>query len=366
MKKRSLRMVFVVVTILMMIIPLASNCSKERRAGEDAAAPQAVAVEVAPVLEEAIIETVITVGTIEAMQDVMVSSETAGRVIWVPIKVGDLVRPGQVLVQVDDELKAIAVEQAQAQCLAAETNFTKMEKDLQRAEKIFASAGISDADLEAARLGLRAAEAQYKAAQVALKFAQRQLADTRIKSPIAGEVAAKYIDAGEMVAPGREIANIIDVSKVKVKLAIPEEEIGKIKKGQSVHLFLDTQPELSFAGQVYSVGVKSMTATGHAFPVEVIVDNNSAATLKAGMFARAEIMTASVEKTVTVAKECLVNVNNQPAVFVAEGQIAHLQTVQTGIRANNKVQILSGLTVGKKVISFGQEKLKDGASIRYE
>lgn len=355
------------ILVVILVIVYARNNDKAKLANEGARVPAAVAVEATTIASEPIKEIVAAVGTIEAWQDVMVSSETGGRVTSVNIKVGDLVRSGQVLVQVDDELKAIAVEQAQAQLLAAETNFKKMEKDFQRAETIFSSNGISDADLESARLGLRAAEAQYKSAQVALKLAQRHYNDCKIKAPIAGEIASRLIDTGEMVGPGREIANIIDVSQLKVKLSITEEQIGKIQKGQLVRLFLDeSQPGFSFQGKVYSVGSKTITPNGHSYPVEILVENRTAGTLKVGMFVQTKIETATVENAVTVGKECLVNEESQPALFFIENNIAHLKPIKLGISADDKVQILSGANPGDKVVSFGQNKIKDGAQVKYE
>jgi len=323
-----------------------------------------VAVEVEKIGLSDLVETVKAVGTSEAWQDVTVSSETSGRITRVLIDVGESVRTGQVMVEVDDELRAIAVDQAQAQLLAAETQQQKALKDLQRLEKLSGSQGVSDSDRETAQLGLRAAEAQLKGAQVALRLAQRQLADCQIKSPCSGMVAAKYVEAGELVAPGRQIADLIDLHRIKVRMTIPEEQIVAIDKGQPARINLEARADITFDGMVSSVGGKSTLPEGHAYPVEVSFDNTMPELLKAGMFARIEIETSRARQVVAVAKESLIEENDLPALFVVDGEIARLRPVRTGLQSENRVQILSGVQVGDRVIIFGQKKLKDGARVK--
>ncbi len=325
-----------------------------------------VAVEVSPVTTSSIKEMVSAVGTVTAMRDVMVSSETAGRVTRVAVKVGDTVREGQPLVIVDDELKAIAVEQAQAQLLAAETNYHKATKDFQRADTLYKTGDVADVELEGNRLALRSSEAQYKSAQVALKLAQRQYEDTRIKAPIPGIVASKTVEVGEMVSPGRQVANIVDISNVKVKLSIQEEQIGKIRLNQPVTLRVDPAPGRTFEGTIYTIGSKTETPTGHSYPVEVIVRNKDLNVLKVGMFARVDIWTNSASNALTISKESLVGSEASPAVFVVEDGVARLRTVRLGLRAGDSFQVLDGLKPGDLVVSFGQKNLKDGSLVQYK
>ncbi len=356
-------MAFLVIVVFILVAAFRQKHIADTHRNKSHLAPTPVAVETAAVRLESIKDRVSAVGVIEALRDIVVISETAGRVTRVYISVGDKVRAGQVLAQVDDELKAIAVEGAQAQLLAAETNLKKAEKDVIRAEKLFASQGLSDTELEVARLGLRAAEAQFKSAQTALQYAKRQYDDTKIKAPIAGIIAAKWIEEGSMVAMGREVANIIDISQVKVKVTIPESEINKIRKGQIVDVILDSSPFQSFQGYVYSVSAKAF-GNSHSYPVEILVDNDPANTLKPGMFARAEIEIAVIDHALTIAKECLVDADSDPAVFVVENNIARRRPVQIGVRSGDRLQVLAGVAQGERVVTFGQDKLKDGALVQ--
>jgi RND family efflux transporter MFP subunit len=365
-KKKKMFIVASVAGLIVFAAVITGLRSKQERPAADAAGPVPVAVEVSPVKPGTITESISSVGTIAAIRDVVVSSETAGRVTKVLVKVGDAVRQDQPLVLVDDELKTIAVDQARAQLLAAETNFRKAEKDFARAEKLYASGDIADVELEGNRLALRSAEAQYKSAVVGLKYAQRQLADTRIKSPIAGRVATRKVELGEMVAPGKEVANIIDITTMKVRLGIPEEDIGKLRVGQPATLRVDALPGRTFTGAVFTIGSKSENPTGHTYPVEVVVRNTDINALRVGMFARVEIAANSVTGALSISKESLVGDIANPAVFVADSNVARFRPVKLGLRSGDTYQVIDGLSEGDLVISFGQKSLKDGTPIRYK
>ena len=325
--------------------------------------PDAIPVEVAQVGIGPLTETVSAVGTVSAMRDVNVSSETAGRVTKVLINLGDVVHTGDALVLVDDELKAVALEQAKAQALAAETNFAKAQHDYARAESLYTSHDIADAELEGNRLALHSADAQFKGAQAGLRAAARQMADTRIKSPIDGVVASKRIEVGEMVAPGKEVANIVDIATVKVKLSVAEENIGRVSPHQRATLHIDSRPGLSMEGSVLAVGSKTESPTGHTYPVEIVVKNTKTLDLKVGMFARVEIATNAVSKALTVPMESLISGGPSPHVFVVENGVAHLRAVQLGIRTADKCQVTDGLRPGEVIVTFGQKDLKDGAAV---
>jgi membrane fusion protein, multidrug efflux system len=350
------------VIILASILILSASSRSNVQAPAMAPAP----VEVSPVTSGTITETVAAVGRITAMSDVRISSETAGRVTRVLVEVGDRVRAGQPLVMVDDELRALAVEQARAQRLAAETQFTKARGDAERAGRLHATGDVSNTELEAYQLGLRSAEAAFTSADVALRLARRQLDDTRIKSPINGFVASRAVDKGEMVAPGTEIANVVDLSRIKVVVEIPEEEITKLHPRQPASVRVDAAPERVFEGTVLTVGKKSIGANGHRYPVEVVVENKDTDLLKAGMFARVEVRARSVSDVPVISRQSLVGDESAPTVFVADSGTARLRRVRLGLRNETAVQVLDGLRPGELVVSFGQKKLADGVPIRYE
>jgi RND family efflux transporter MFP subunit len=167
-----------------------------------------------------------------------------------------------------------------------------------------------------------------------------------------------------MVGPGRDVANIVDISSLKVKLSIPEEEIGKIQTQQEAELTVDTAPDRIIHGRVYSVGSKTETPIGHTYPVEVIVKNEGIDFLRVGMFARVKISVEVASDALTISKESILNEDVHPQVFIVDNNIARLRSIKLGIRSGDQVQVIEGLRLSEAVISFGQKGLKDGTPVQ--
>jgi membrane fusion protein, multidrug efflux system len=368
MTMKSSKRVLLMAAAGVIIAAVAVIAVSSRESHADAAGPQAqpTAVEVTPVAVADVTEIVSGVGNIGAMRDVKVASETAGRVLKVCVGVGDPVKQGQTLVEVDAELKEAAAEQARAQMLAAKTNLEKSRKDYDRTQKLFATGDVADVELEGYRLGFQSAEAQYKGAVAALRAAERQVSDSHIKAPIPGIVATRRVEVGEMVGPGMEIANIVDISSLKVKLSVAEEDIVRLRVGQQATLSIDSRPGDSFTGRILTVGAKSESPNGHTYPVEVVMQNKGKNPLKVGMFVRVEIQAGTVKGVPAIAKESLVEDGTHASVFVATAGVARLRPVTLGLRGGNMIQVVNGLAKGDLVISFGQKALKDGTPVQFK
>jgi RND family efflux transporter MFP subunit len=162
------------------------------------------------------------------------------------------------------------------------------------------------------------------------------------------------------------VANIVDISSVKVKLSVAEEEIGKLRLGQKATLRLDAHPDEQFEGTVYTIGAKSESPNGHTYPVEVLVRNRDAYALKAGMYARVDILVTIARNALSIAKGSIDETGGKPGVFVVESGVARFRHITLGIRGAEQYQVLEGLRVGDLIISFGQKGVKDGAAVYYE
>jgi len=195
---------------------------------------------------------------------------------------------------------------------------------------------------------------------VNLRFAERQLADTRIKAPVTGSVASRLVQVGEMVNPGTKIANIVDGGNLKIVLSIPEEEIGKIKTGQRATFRIDSSPGKVFPGTVVAIGAKSESASGHTYPVEVRVGKE--ADVKIGMFARVAIVTRSSGEALAISRDALVG--DESVVFVVENGIARRRNVTLGLTDGDRYEVTNGLHEGEQIVAFGLKGLKEGDRVQ--
>jgi len=290
------------------------------------------------------------VGTITGFNDVMVVSETSGRVIKVDAEVGDYKKAGSVLVEVDSELKEAAFKTAQV-------SYEKAQKDIERYEALYKEASISDSQIEQARWSFQAAEAQYI-------VARRQLSDTKITTPISGVVTSRYVNIGTMVmgAPqATQIANVVDISRLKVKLNVAEKDVFSLKVGDKVNVTTDIYPNTVFGGTIFTVSSKG--DEGHTYSVEIIL-NNSKQLLKAGMFGRVIFSSNSSESALVIPREAIMGSLKDAQVYiVVNNTTAKLRPIVAGKEFGTNIEVIDGLHEGDVVVVNGQNNLKDDASV---
>lgn len=288
------------------------------------------------------------VGTINASSDVNVISETQGAVVAVHVKVGAVVKAGTVLLQVDDEIP-------RSTRAAAEINFQKAQRDYQRAEELYQENSISTSQLDASRMAMKAAENQ-------LDIARRQLENTRLKSPIAGTVNARYVDVGTMVQQGKPVANIVDISTLKVRVNVPEREAFQLDPGDLVEITTDVYPGITFDGKVDNIAAKADEA--HTYLVEIVVPNSPKNPLKAGMFARVSFKSVAPSAVLAIPRVALIGSIKDAQVFVVRGNVTYLQSVVIGTKSADLFEVASGLTEGDTVVTSGQNNLVDRARVQ--
>jgi RND family efflux transporter MFP subunit len=322
---------------------------------------QAVPVETQIIQAGEVVDKVRATGTIFPLHDVLVSSETAGTITQVYVEVGDLVKKGEVLVQIDDELKQLALQQAQAKLMEAKAAYEKVEKDYERNKKLFENRDISEYIFDNARLQKETAYATYLAAQANEKMARRQLNDARIVSPVEGFVAARLVELGATVAPGSPVAKVVDISQVKVKFGVPEKDIVKIRKGQSATLTVDSYPDETFDGVVSAVGPQADLST-RSFPAEILVENPGNR-LKAGMAAKVEIAIRIIQNVPLVPKSALLERSGQTLIFVIKNGQAQKRIPELGLESGDKIVLLAGAEAGEEVVILGQENLSNGIKV---
>jgi len=290
-------------------------------------------------------------GTINANNDVNIMSETAGKVIAVYVKVGDYKPANSVLFQVDDELK-------QAALMSAQANYEKAKKDYQRFQDLFKQKSATDAQLDAAKLAAAVAESQYI-------VAKRQLEDTKIKTPISGVIAARNVDVGSMVQAAPQatlVANVVDISRLKVKLNVAESDAFLLKAGDDVSVTTDVYPGVAFKGKIESISAKADEA--HTYPVEIIVANQSAHQLRAGMFARIEFTSLKNHDVLLIPREAIIGSVKSPQVYVVENSVVRLRNITVGNEAGTSIQVVGGLSEGETIVVNGQNNVVDNAKVQ--
>lgn len=290
------------------------------------------------------------IGTIAANNDVVILSETSGRVIKVNAEIGEFKQAGSVLVEVDAELK-------EANYKTAQMSYEKAKKDLERFESLYKENSISESQIEQARWSFQTAEAQYI-------VARRQLKDTKITTPISGIVTSRMVDIGSMVMGAPQstvIANVVDISKLKVKINVGEKDVFKLNIGDKVQVTTDIYPDAVFEGKIASIAAKGDDA--HTYPVEVRIENSKQYPLKAGMFGRVHFTQKNQRSNIIIPRESIIGSLKNAKVYVVKDNIAQLRPVSVGNESGTNVEIVSGLSEGEVIVVNGKNNLKNNASV---
>lgn len=286
-------------------------------------------------------------GTIQAEKEVTVVSETAGKVLRLDAKIGDRISKSSAIAHVDNTLQNSAFA-------AAKAKYYKAKKDLERFESLYKENNLSESDLEMARLNLHASEAEFAAAK-------KQMDNTIITAPISGYIADRYIEEGTVVDPGKQIATIVDLTTLKLRINFNELDAYRIKLNDKVKVFTDVYPGVEFIGKVSAIGYKADESRN--FPVEIKLPNSTKNPLRSGLTARIEIVPAQTN-ALLIPRASLSSNFKKPTVFIFNNNKADAREIVTGRENNEYVEVVSGLTAGEKVIVKGINNLKPGAVVQ--
>jgi RND family efflux transporter MFP subunit len=287
-------------------------------------------------------------GNFAANQDLTLSAENSGRVTKVLVDEGSYVSKGQIVARIDDELLDVDVQTAQA-------NYQNALRDLERYESSFRTGGVTQQQLDNARLSVQTLKAR-------LQSAGRKSNDANIKAPISGIINKRFIEQGSYVNPGAQLFEIVDVSRLKLKVTANETQIANIKTGDRVQIKSNVFPNSSFSGKVSFIAPKADNSLN--FPVEIEVSNNAGNQLKAGMYGTAVFDFPQQNASVTIPRTAFVGSVNSNKIYVLNGDTAKERKVTAGRILGERVEVLNGIKEGETVITSGQINLVDGTEVQ--
>jgi len=302
-------------------------------------------------------------GTVGAWKTANIAPDASGRVGRILKKQGDRVGQGELLAVLDMTALELQQKQARAAMAVARTAYQNAKLNAERMKKMLENKAISQMQYENTQLALDAADTQLKSAAANLDLVDYTLNNAYMKAPFAGVIAAKNMEEGDMINPimgmGQSILTLMDLSKVKIVVDAPAEEIEKIKIGQSCLVGISSLPGESFSGEVYS---KNLAADplSKTFKVEIKIENPEMK-IKAGVYADISIEYLSRENVYLLPLSALLLGDKD--VMVNENGMARRRAVQVGLRDERQFEVLSGVKAGEQVLIEGNYDLKDGTAI---
>ena len=296
-------------------------------------------------------DSVRAIGTVQACQEVEISSEISGRIKKILFTVGDHVKRGDLLVVIDDETRQIALTQKKALLKKAEATRKKAVKDAQKGGSLFKQGVISDSESDDIELGKEIAGADLDLARADVMKAEKELRDTKIVAPFDGTVALEDVEIGKMVTPGQDLLTLVDISQVKIVITVSELDITKLSVGSHVEIVIDSLPGTPFTGRVSTVGLKADDAT-RTYPVEIIVANTGEMLLP-GMISRVTIATREPKEVIMIPRTAVRSEKGQMVTYVLHQGKVEQRRVYLGQEQGEQVIVEKGLEAGDMLVVSG-------------
>jgi len=291
-------------------------------------------------------------GIVDADENVTIMPTMAGNVTKLFVNEGDVVKSGQILAEVDNDIYVKQLNSVQPQLALATEVFNRQQRLWN--QKI------------GSEVQYLQAKTQKESLEKQIETLQEQIELTRIKSPINGTVDNVVLKIGQMAAPGMPAMRVVNLSKLKVKANISETHAAKVKKGNDVSIFFPDQnkeiaSKVTFAAKV----IDPMTRT---FVTEASI-NASAAELRPNMIAVLKVVDYRDDNAITIPINLIQNTEKESFVFVGveEGgkKVARKKVVTVGMVYNGSAEIISGLSTNDKLITTGASDLADGLEIKF-
>ena len=321
-------------------------------------------------------DTVTFVGNLEAEETASVASKVSDvTVLSVNVDVGDEIKRGDILVEMDDSLNRRQIEEARAAVARAEaaiaqakSRLSTVEKDYKRYKQLYEEQVIS-------RQQFDQTEGQYEVEKAGLDLAQRELKQAqarleqllivknyhKVAAPGDGVIAERRVDPGDTVKSGDVLLVISRQDNVKVKGPITETDYPKVKLGQPVHVRVDAFLGREFNGKVNRISPVLDPATRTGEVEALMVSQNL---LKPGMFARAFIVVGSHE-ALALPREAVRQLTGTGEwyCFVASDDVAQQRPIKRGAEQGNWVEVIQGVDPSELVITTVVRQLSDGVPV---
>ena len=285
-------------------------------------------------------------GVFDPFRQNIIGSEGSGRVVSININEGDFIGSGSLIASLDDELIKLQIENL-------EVSIEGQENDDARYSTLANQNAVPAIQAEKTKLAI-------KAAKIQMKQLQKQLKSSQIRAPFAGTITKKLIDLGSVIGPGSPVAEITDITKLKLTVNIPERDIQKFKLNQSINVTSDNLEE-TLNGKIINIAVQADKS--HNFKVQILV-NNSKKSLRAGMYGLAVIKSETSITSLSIPRKAIVGSLKNPQVYVVRNGKAMLVSCAIGLTEKDVIEVRSGLQIKDKIVVRGQINLKNNKNVK--
>lgn len=298
-----------------------------------------------------------SVGSLEAVQGVMVTAELPGKVVRITFKPGSMVAAGDILVYQDTTTET-------AQLRAAEASLTLARIDLDRKSVLLSKNTISQAEYDNAN-------AQYKQAEAQVDNIRSLIRKKNIRAPFDGRLGIRLVNLGQNLKEGEAIVSLQSIDPIFVNFSLPQQQLAQIKPGLTVRVTSDAFSGQAIEGYITAINPQVDTATRN-IQLQATVANPEEG-LRPGMFVNVALLLPTRQNVLAIPATSVLYAPYSDSVFVviqkketeneSPGMVVRQQFVRLGEKRGDYVAVVSGLEAGQSVVSTGVFKLRNGQSV---
>lgn len=343
---------------------LVASCGKEKTTTVDNRPTVNVKVSTPKVINENFIS---ASGKIEAVQNANISTRMMGYVNNIPVKVGDKVSKGQLLISINSADITAQKGQVEASIIEATAAFNIAEKDYNRYLALFSDNSASQKEMDDVTANYNMAKARLQAAQQQKNQINAQLSYSNIVAPFSGIVTGKYINKGDMANPGMPLLSIETPGVFQVITMVPESEISAIEQGSTVNVIVKSINK-TIKGKVTEVS-SSTKNTGGQYLVKIALDKTDVKLLS-GMFTSVHFPTENTTSNNTpilIPTSAIIKRGELNGIYVvSQSNTALLRWLRLGRIYGDNVEVLSGLSANESFVLSSESKLVNGAKLNIQ
>jgi len=286
-------------------------------------------------------------GTVKPWKALNVVAEVNGKIVEKRVSEGQTVQKGDILARIDERDYQNALASAKAAYRVAEANRKRIEKLYQ--QKVGTQSQVDDII------------AQARTSKAAMDNAALALERCAIRAPFDGVVNRFHIEAGQYLAIGDPVAEVLQMDRVKIEVGIPESDVDKVRRLEHFSVKIDALGGRTFSGTRHYL-YQNSDNFARLYNLEIAVENPHNEILP-DMFTRVEIIKTEVPDGLGVPLYSLINRRGMDALYIVRDGMAQFTPVETGILDGWQVEISKGLKPGDQVIVVGQRQIDDGEKV---
>ena len=297
------------------------------------------------------------IGFIEPIQGVTIANEAPGKIVKINFESGQNLKAGDLLLSLDSAVEKANLKASQGRISAVASNYKRM-------ASLFKKGSVSQGKVDDA-------EAELLTLQGQIESYQATISRREIRAPFDGIAGLRNVYMGEYLKTGTEVVRLEDVSRMRIRFTVAQNDLNKIHIGQAMNIFVDAEPDTAFTGTISAIEPAVNFQSG---VIQVQADiPNTAQKLRSGMFAKANIILPTLQKQIIISETAINYTLYGETVYLLKEQQgkdgktflqAEQQIVTLGKNKDGAVHVLEGLSEGDVIVTSGQVRLSNGAHVK--